>query len=294
MNPAKLLFLLSILIFSLSCHNQNSDSKAVALTDSTSYTGLTGDSVKLVKTAAIRSKVKDVEISSKAVFELAGNYGGMVFHQALSSREGDSREFKLSKDSLMVISTYIPTADLVVRVPSVNLQKFLFDVASLGYLTESNTIDIQDKSLEYLRKSLEQKNRDAIVDKVPLNKTNTSGDLTRIRLKDEAIDQQIQNREINADAQYSSVNISFFQNQIVRKEFIPNYDLSGYDLPFWSRLRNSLSDGSNYFLSFILVLANLWVFIILGIACFWGFKWYHKKRSNGRQTLTPKTGNLIG
>ncbi len=268
-----------VLFLFLSCQNQNQDSKYEALSDSTSVTGLSGDSVKLVKTAAIRSKVKDVETSTKAVSELARNYGGMVFHQTLISREADRRELKLSNDSLLVISTYTPTADIIVRVPSVDLQNFIFNVALLGYITESNTIDIQDKSLVFLKNTLQQKNRTGIIRNLPLSTKNVPGRLTALHLKDEVTDQQIQNTAINADVQYSSVNISFFQNQIVKKEFIPNYHISDYNLPFWNRLSVSLSNGLEFFLSFILVIANLWAFIFSGLTLFFVYKWSNKRRA---------------
>ena len=80
MKPTLSMFILSSLLFLFSCHN-NSDQKhtEASLSDTASITGVTGDSVKLVKTAGVHFKVMDVEMGAKAVSALATQMGGMVF-----------------------------------------------------------------------------------------------------------------------------------------------------------------------------------------------------------------------
>lgn len=71
--------ILLLLIIAIGCQNQfDKEEKIAPLSDSTSITGLSPDSVKLVKSAGIRFKVRDVEKSSKAISEVALSFGGMV------------------------------------------------------------------------------------------------------------------------------------------------------------------------------------------------------------------------
>jgi hypothetical protein len=70
-------------IFLLSCNANNKETSS-ALSDTTSVSGLTGDSVKFVKTAAINFKVKDVEQSIREISNLSRKYGGMLIHKTSS------------------------------------------------------------------------------------------------------------------------------------------------------------------------------------------------------------------
>ena len=102
-----LLILFSLTI--LSCQN-NTDKTfdLVQLNEANSITGLTGDSVKLVKTGNLHFKVKDIQQSSKAVSNLAKELGGMVFNQSLEHTETGKSELKISADSLMTVTVFKP------------------------------------------------------------------------------------------------------------------------------------------------------------------------------------------
>ncbi|HEY1112647.1 MAG TPA: hypothetical protein VGE66_03770, partial [Chitinophagaceae bacterium] len=76
----------------------------------------------------------------------------------------------------------------------------------------------------------------------------------------------------------SSVDLSLFQNPVVRKEVIANYVISDYQLPFGQRVSNALRDGWQAFLAFVLVLAHLWMFIVLAIAGLLLYRYWLQKR----------------
>ena len=147
-----------MLLSTLSCQNNQSENTA-ALSDSISISGMAGDAVKLVKTAAINFKVRDVEQSVRSVSVKARQLDGMIFHQNLESVEGERKELKISSDSLMIITAYTPHADILARIPSSSLEAFLYSMADLGYYTTNSRLDIVDKSLTYLQNGLKQKNR---------------------------------------------------------------------------------------------------------------------------------------
>jgi hypothetical protein len=248
------------------------------LSDTTSVTGLTGDSVKLVKTAATNIKVKDVEQSTRAVSALAQKFGGMLTLQNLEAVEQSRKELKLSSDSLLVITAVAPHADITARVPSQNLEAFLFGVADLGYLTTSTHLQVDDKSLTYLENALKQKNRTEVLNSPSTKPKSPSSALQTIAVKDEAIEQDIANRTINAEVNYSTVNLNLYQNVVVRKETIANPYLDNYDLPFWSRLGNALENGWAYFLSFVVGIAHLWLFIGVGVLVVTAYRYWQQRR----------------
>jgi hypothetical protein len=258
----RLLFFPALFIIVCGCQNNAGENDLVkALSDTTSIAGLSGDSVKLVKTASIDFKVKDVEKAGWGVSALAQQLGGKIYHQNLEAIEGERKELQISGDSLMVITAYTPHAVIAVRVPSEHLELFLHNIAELGYYTSSSQLDIEDKSLAFLANDLKQKNRQGELSK-PGNTTRDLASMQSIKVKDDMIGQGIANRAIDADVDYSLVNISLFQNALVRKEVIANYILTGYELPFHKRLLNTIGSGWEMFLSFVLFLAHFWMFLL--------------------------------
>jgi hypothetical protein len=274
----RLLFFPALFLTICGCHNNAGENDIVkALSDTTSISGLSGDSVKLVKTARIDFKVKDVEKAGWGVSALAQQLGGKIFHQQLETMEGERKELKMSDDSLMVITAYAPHAAITVRVPSENLELFLHNIADLGYYTSSSRLDIEDKSLAFLENELKQNNSQRELIK-PGNTVKALASMQSINVKDAMIEQHIANRAIDADVNYSLVNISLFQNSLVRKEVIANYILTGYELPFHKRLLNAIGNGWEMFLSFVLFLAHLWMFLLVAGIAWITYHYFHQSR----------------
>ncbi len=278
MKPCPSLFVFSFVLFLISCQNGANNKDYEPLSDTASITGLTGDSVKLVKTAAINFKVKDVEHSTRDVSGLAQRFGGMVFSQNLESVEEGRKELKISADSLMVITAIAPRADVTVRIPSEHLEEFMFYAADLGYYTGSSRLQIDDKSLVYLENALKQKNRTEVLSKPSTKNSKPPTSLQTIAVKDEAVEQQIANRMIDADVKYSTVNLNLFQNATIKKEIVANYNLTDYDLPFSQRFGNAMSTGWHYFLSVVVALAHLWMFFLLAIAFILFYRYWPKRK----------------
>ena len=265
-----------ICISLLSCQSNESKMEREASydkADTVSVTGLTGDSVKLVKTASINCKVKDAHQGARAISQLAQKLGGMISHQNIESVQNQSKELPISADSIMVITSYATQADMTARIPAHNLEEFMYRISSIGYFTFNSRMDVDDKSLDYLAAALKQQNRNEVVNRGGNRKAKSLTDTQLIQAKDEVVDQEIANRRIDADVQYSTVQLNLFQNPVVRKEVIANYSTSGYELPFNTRLYNALSIGWGFFLNFLLVLAYLWPFIFLTIVVWMGYKY---------------------
>ncbi len=275
------LILLVFLIF-ISCNGAaNHEDKFAALSDSTSFSGLTGDSVKLVKSAAIKCKVHNVERSMRELSDVAKEFDGIIFDQSFESAETEKNELTISKDSLMVITSYMPRADITLRIPSENLEEFMYNAVELGYFMSSFNLHVDDRSLAYLKNTLMQKARTEVLSQPVIKNSPASKSIKRIGVKDEVINQQISNRAIDADVSYSLVGLSLFQNPIVRKEVITNTAISDYQLPFRQRLSDAINNGWKYFCDFILVFAHLWVFLVVMLAFFLTYNLLQKKKLAG-------------
>ena len=268
--------------------NINEKDTFAALSDSGSITKLTGDSVKLVKTASINFKVKDVGQSSRTLSGLTRKFGGMTYNQNMESAEVERNELKISTDSSMIITTYTPRADFLIRIPAENLEDFLYSVADLGYFISNIKLQVDDKSLSYLENVLKQKNRAEVLSEPALKRSKSLTALQTVGVKDKSIEQEISNRAVDADVSYSVVNVSLFQNSLVRKEIIANTVISDYQLSFGHSLGNALKDGWQYFLGLVLVLAHLWMFILLAIALFFAYRYLQPKRKLTSLNVKPQ------
>lgn len=279
-------FVFLVLIFS--CQNSSNEKDSIAdLRDSTSISGLSGDAIKLVKTASLQFKVIDVAQSSKAVSALAHQLHGMVFHQSIEYPETGRNEMQISPDSLQVVTAHGPTADITVRVPAENLEVFMYTVTDLGYFTKSSQLHINDESLRYLENKLKKINRTEDVAPPGVQRRKSLTQLQAMSVQDDAIGFDMVNRSIDADANYSTVTLNLFQNPVIKKEIIANDIVTAYQLPFMQRLRNTLADGLQYFQTFILVLCNLWVFLAIGCIAFLLHKHFQQKK----QIVTPSYRN---
>lgn len=280
MKPLPLL-LIATFLTAFSCQQNDgkhsTDHLDRGLSDTTSVTGLSGDSAKLVKTASVHFKVKEVEKSTIAISGVVRKYRGAVHYQNFRSPQTGRKELKVSDDSLLVITTASPQADMTIRIPSNALESFLFEVIDMGYHTDDITLRIDDKSLYFLENELKRKNRIAAVTG---RQQNADSNVTwrTLQVKDEAVAQFITNKAIDADVAYSTIQLVLFQNAVVQKEMIANYDIADYQLSLSTRIGHAFYKGWEVFLNLWVALLHLWPFAMLGIGLYAGWRFYQRRK----------------
>ncbi|MGN8070515.1 DUF4349 domain-containing protein [Mucilaginibacter sp. 22184] len=248
------------------------DSVASATADS-------GTSPKLVKTADMRFKVKNVQQTAEKITTLTANNKGMVMHHQMESTVRDSRDFRISDDSVNRVSSFNTSADMTVKIPSEHLEEFMTEVAHMGMYVTMRKMDIEDKSLDFLSAKLKLNSRKELVDQQKKGKVTIKNPVNVLLLKDDMVDGQIGNLKIDDAVKYSIVMLSFYQSNTILQEHIANDDPSAYNLPFFSRLAGSFTNGWQLFMEAILAIANLWVFILAGISVLLLIRFYRRKYS---------------
>lgn len=271
-----LIILSAISVCLLSCQaNQNERDSYNEAADSTSDKTTANDPVKLVKTGDLSFKLTDVQKGVRRVAEITNGYGGMLMYQAIDAAEQNKKLLPLSNDSLLQISTTVPTAEIRARVPSEHLEAFMFAIMDIGYSVNNSRLQIDDKSLEFLQNRLKQTARESVIGRKQKTDTNR---LQNLALRDESIDQAIANKRIDADVAFSTIHLQLFQNPLVRKEMVVNTDIDHFQLSFSERLRQAFSNGWHVFLNLLLVVANLWAVLLAAMLAYTGYRyWLHKK-----------------
>ena len=235
------------------------------------------NALKLVKTAGIDFKVKNVQQCSDKISALTNRYKGMVIHHAISSTANSTNDIKISDDSIMRVSAFNTTGEMTVRMPSESLNEYLDSVGRLGIYVNNSHLDIEDKSLDYLSSQMKVNNRRELVSQQKQGKVIIKSPTAVLNLKDDLVDEQIDNRRINDAVKYSVVNLNFYQSNTIVKEIIANDNPSAYNIQFFKRLGLALENGWYILKELIIAMANCWALILAGLAIWWAIRFYKRK-----------------
>jgi hypothetical protein len=190
---------------------------------------------KLVKTAEINFKVKDVRQTGENISVLTTQYGGMVMHHQVQSSAGSTKDVHISNDSIMRIAAFNTTGEMTVKIPSDKLEDFMTKVTHMSIYVNVSKMDIEDRSLDYLSAQLKLKDRQELVDQQKTGKIRIKNPTDVLSLKDDMVDQKISNLRTNDQVKYSVIGLNFYQSDMIVKEMIANDDPSAYDIPFFQR-----------------------------------------------------------
>lgn len=235
--------------------------------------------VKLVKTADMSFKVTSVKNVSENISALTAKYKGMVMHHSMRSWINRSEKLPLSNDSAMLVSSYNTNADMVIKIPSVDVDDFLNQVGKMAVYVNSRNMDIQDKTLDYLSAQMKLVSRSEIIAQQKKGIIKIKNPAAVMDLKDDMIDQQINNKRIDDAVKYSTVGLNFYQNNTIAREVIVNDDPSNFKLPFFTRLGHAFANGWAIFMDTLIGLAYLWMFILAAVAGWALYKYLKRKNA---------------
>jgi hypothetical protein len=222
---------------------------------------------KLVKTAGLQLRVSDVNSGSQALSELVRSYGGSISHLHLEAPETTRRELPRGEDSLQVLQAIAPSASVTLRVPSEKLEAFLFDATKGSSFVHSSDFDVDDRTLSYVEAQWRATARERFLASKNTS-TKVTGTAVSLNIRDEVIDEQLEQRRIDASVRFSVVHLDLSQPPLLRREVIVNTNLEHYTPPFSSRLADSMLGGWGLFESLVIAGAWLWVFFLAaGLSC---------------------------
>jgi len=241
-------------------------------------TDLQGSAAKLAKTASIDFRVKDVYKSSRNISASVRSLGGLISHNHIETTHLNSKDIPLSNDSIQVVSSYNVEAEMTVRVPSARLEDFVLLVGNDATFIKQIQLDVDDKSIDYLSSALKQQSRQKILDAQSVQeKLKTKDALTIANEQDQVIEQKMNNLRTDASVKYSTIELRYTQNTLIKKEVVANNDLSTYEAPVHKRFGEALFSGLMYFTDLIIGLTHFWAFILLGLIGWWIYRVYSKK-----------------
>ncbi|MCR8558728.1 DUF4349 domain-containing protein [Mucilaginibacter sp. BJC16-A38] len=277
-----LMMLLAGIILLAACKGKHGSEEFVnnnaSSADSARITDFSPVTPKIVKTADMHFKVKNVQQVSEKITALTTSYKGLVMHHQVGSSELRSTDIHKTGDSIIRVTAFSNNAEMTVKIPSEKLEDFMNEVGRLGIYVTNRQLDLSDKSLDYLAAQLKLQSRKELIDQQKKGKVIIKNPANVLLLKDDMVDQQISNRQIDDAVKYSVVSLSFYQSNTIYKETIANDDPSAYNLPFFKRFIECIGNDWMIFELFILGLANIWVFLVVGFGIWVLIRYYRAKR----------------
>ncbi|MES2109523.1 MAG: DUF4349 domain-containing protein [Bacteroidota bacterium] len=266
MKTGIVVMLLAGIVLLAACKGKSGSEEFTASNADTLMKGVAADtiaSLKLIKTADMRIKVKNVQQTCEDVSSLTKGYNGLVTHNRVTSYPVRSTDVRKSSDSVVRVTAVSTAGEVTVKIPTEKLEEFMNKVEKMGLYVNSRQMDISDKTLDYLSARMKLKNRAELISQQKAGKVVIKNPANVLLLKDDMVDQQIGNREIDDAVMNSVVSLGFYQSNTIYKETIADDDPSSYRLPFFSALGNALGSGWLMFQNVLLGIGYLWVFVVL-------------------------------
>jgi len=277
----------------LGCQNEKGD-KSVASAEEIRIAEMT-DTIateKIVKTADIRFRVKDVQQTKEKLSERIKAQGGTIAEFSTESIIQETQKVKLSADSLKEITAYRTEGYLVARVPAERLDDFTNTIAKMALFVDRQSMKLDDQSLIYLANKLKADNREDAVRRINKLATKKSPNVeTSLLIKDDYVDKKIQNLLIDSRVKYSTITLNFYQDNTIKTMTVANDNVYDYKPGFANRLWLSITNGWTIFKEIILGIANLWMLIIVGLALFFIIRYFVKKDKKARDLLARNWAN---
>jgi len=231
---------------------------------------------KLIKTANLRFKVRNVENATQQIEQVTSRFGGFILSSSIKNNIYTYDEYRVSKDSMMVVGVNNIENNITLRVPEYYLDSALFYIGKIWIKLDERTINAEDVTIKILSNELRAK----LYQKTATH-INTAADKNQNRLNDvvnaeqtaanyleNTINKKIENLELQDKIDYSTITLSLYQDKVLYKEMIANVDTEQYAQSFGSEMVDSLAFGWKIFKAFLLFLVKCWSLILISIIIF--------------------------
>ena len=230
---------------------------------------------ELLITSSADFTVKDVVKSSAAIENLTRQQGGYVALSNISNYPRNNRTF-VQGDKNITITTYTRQAEMTVRVPRTNVNKFLEQMQQQVAFLNEQEFTAQDVTLDIYREQLASQLNSDMASELGQERLDSKDNKDQgsnvdaitatyaARRQQELA--QLEQMYIADKVKYSTINLIFMQPDISYKETTQNLDvLIDAERPsFSTEVNQSFKDGWKMLRSFALGLIQLWWLVVLG------------------------------
>jgi len=283
---------LSILLFGCSQSSDESDSMAQ---DSTSNAFISSSAAvengkdttrRFIRSADLKFKVKSVINSTYDIEDITNRQGGFVTFTNLTSNIDNATTTAVSADSSLETTYYTVTNSITLRVPNTKLDTTIKEISNnIDYL-DFRIIKAEDVALQILSNNLTQKrsakNEERLTNAIDnrgkkLNETTVAEEIL-LSKQEQADNAKISNLSLTDQIKFSTINLSIYQRQTIKRELISNdKNIDAYEPGFGTKILDALVYGWDILETFIVFLTKLWGLFLFAIFVYFIYKKYGHK-----------------
>jgi len=246
---------------------------------------------KIIKTADMRFRVKDVQNTKEQLSKTIKAEGGTVAEFSIESAIQETDKVKQSTDSLKEITSYRTQGYLIAKVPSEKLDEFTNTIAKMAVFVDHQSMKMDDQSIAYLANKLKAQNRVDAIEKINKVATKKSANVeSSLYIKDDYVDKKIENMQIDNRVKFSTITLNFYQDNTVKTMIVANDNLYDYRPAFINRLWLGIVNGWTIFKEIIIFISNLWMLVLAGFAVFFVIRYFVRKN---RLEMEAATKSMI-
>jgi len=296
MKSTKIILGLGLAISLFGCgraDHEQMESKAMA--DSTSNAFISSSAAvengkdttrRFIRTADLKFKVKSVIKSTYDIENITNRQGGFVTFTNLTSNINNVTNTAVSADSSLETTYYTVTNSITLRVPNTKLDTTLKEISNnIDYL-DYRVIKAEDVALQILSNNLTQKrsakNEERLTNAIDnrgkkLNETTVAEEIL-LSKQEQADNAKISNLSLTDQIKFSTINLSIYQRQTIKRELISNdKNIDAYEPSFGNKILEALKFGWDILETFIVFLTKLWGLFLFAIVVYFVYKKYGHK-----------------
>jgi len=241
---------------------------------------------KFIRTAELKFKVKNVLASTYSIENITNRQEGFVTYTNLISNINNVTTTAISVDSSLETTYFTVKNDIILRVPDTKLDTTLKEISKNIDFLDYRIIKAEDVALQILSNSLTQqrseKNENRLINAID-NRGKKLGETTiaeevLLSKQEQADRAKISNLSLADQINFSTINLSIYQRQSIKRELISNSkNIEAFEPSFGSKVVESSKLGWKVLEALILFLIKIWGLFLFAIIVFFIYKMYKHK-----------------
>ena len=235
---------------------------------------------KIIKTADMCCRVKDVFTATSGTEQLVMGVGGQVMESSMENQSSETKLLPYTTDSVKQVQTYTTTAHLTLKIPVQKLDTVLGVLAGQAAFIHSRNRKLEDVTFQYLgNKMMTDAMKETNTDEQAMalaRKTNdviTAGDYTEGR-KEKAISRRLENSSILDQVAYATVRVDLYQPERMDVLILPDMNRLGKP-SFCQQLGTALNGGWQLLQQLLVMLVYIWPLLLAGIVV---LVWFRRRK----------------
>lgn len=206
---------------------------------------------KLIKEGQVSFQTDNMDQAREAILKATDQFQGYI-----SSDQSYNRADRVSNT-------------ITVRIPTKHFETFL-STATVGVEAfENKTISAKDVTEEFVDIQARLKAKKALEDRL-------LGLLPQAHSIDEILQVEQQAGDLRSDIEAIEGRLRYLESKISFSTLTLTF-YKEYDSPVWSQFKSSFINGWDNLVKLFIALTNLWPFMLLGIAAFFGVRIYKRR-----------------